>query len=52
VQTSNEDAIAFYKRFGFEIEQTVTDYYKRIEPADAYLLDKKLDKTQTRKLVA
>lgn len=32
VQTNNDEAIAFYKRFGFEVVDEVKDYYKRIEP--------------------
>lgn len=42
VQINNESALDFYKRFGFEIVETVENYYKRIEPADAYVLEKKL----------
>ena len=47
---NNEDAINFYKNFGFDIVETKQQYYKRIEPADAYVLEKKLksnnDKTK------
>ena len=39
---NNEDAINFYKKFGFDIVETKQQYYKRIEPADAYVLEKKL----------
>jgi len=49
VQVNNDDAINFYKNFGFDIVETKEQYYKRIEPADAYVLEKKLksnDKTQ------
>jgi len=42
VQVSNEGAIGFYRKFGFEIIETKTQYYKRIEPADAYVLQKTL----------
>merc|ERR1719323_1556838 len=42
VQVNNEDAINFYKNFGFDIVETKQQYYKRIEPADAYVLEKKL----------
>lgn len=42
VQVNNEDAIAFYKKFGFEIVETKEHYYKRIEPADAHVLQKTL----------
>jgi len=42
VQVNNEGAIDFYKRFGFEIVETKQHYYKRIEPADAHVLQKSL----------
>ena len=42
VQTSNETALAFYKKFGFKIEKTIENYYKRISPTDCYLLEKQL----------
>lgn len=42
VQVNNEGAIDFYKKFGFEIVETKEHYYKRIEPADAHVLQKTL----------
>ena len=42
MQINNETAIAFYKSHGFEIVDTARNYYKKIEPADAYILEKKL----------
>ncbi|CAH1971617.1 unnamed protein product [Acanthoscelides obtectus] len=45
VQVNNEVAINFYKKFGFEIVETKEHYYKRIEPADAYVLQKTLRKS-------
>jgi ribosomal protein S18 acetylase RimI-like enzyme len=42
VQTSNEDAVAFYKKFDFEVVGTIENYYKRIEPPHCYILQKKL----------
>jgi N-alpha-acetyltransferase 50 len=42
VQVNNESAIEFYKKFGFEVKDLKTNYYKRIEPADAYVLQKNL----------
>lgn len=42
VQTTNVDALAFYKGFGFEIVETVKGYYKRIEDTDAHVLSLKL----------
>jgi len=38
-------AIEFYKRFGFEIVETKKYYYKRIEPADAHVLQKTLKRS-------
>jgi len=46
---SNEGAIGFYKNFGFEIIETKTQYYKRIEPADAYVLQKTLSPNNNKK---
>lgn len=40
MQVNNEGAIDFYKKFGFEIVETKQHYYKRIEPADAHVLQK------------
>ena len=45
VQVSNADAIAFYERFGFRIIERKENYYKRIEPADAFVLQKNLKPT-------
>ena len=42
VQINNESAIEFYKKFDFEIIETKEHYYKRIEPADAHVLQKTL----------
>lgn len=41
---NNESAIDFYKKFEFEIVETKEHYYKRIEPADAHVLQKNLKK--------
>ena len=48
VQVSNDGAIEFYRNFGFEIIETKTQYYKRIEPADAYVLQKTLRQVNTK----
>jgi len=42
VQVNNDQAINFYKKFGFEIKETIQNYYKRIEPPDCYVLQKSL----------
>ena len=43
VQINNEEAIAFYKKFGFEIVKEVENYYHRITPTNAYILEKQLN---------
>ena len=45
VQINNEGALRFFKKFGFEVVETRKGYYKSIEPADAYVLEKKIDNT-------
>jgi hypothetical protein len=42
VQVNNESAIQFYQKFGFSVVETKPAYYKRIEPADAHVLQKTL----------
>eukprot|EP00057_Strongylocentrotus_purpuratus_P000738 XP_001182209.2 PREDICTED: N-alpha-acetyltransferase 50 [Strongylocentrotus purpuratus] len=46
VQINNDSAIDFYKKFEFEIIETKEHYYKRIEPADAHVLQKTLRTNQ------
>ncbi|VDP04903.1 unnamed protein product [Soboliphyme baturini] len=57
VQINNEGALEFYKKFDFKVVEMAHNYYKRIEPADAYVLEKRLhepvivtDKTKDVKL--
>lgn len=47
MQINNESAIKFYEHFGFEIVERKDNYYKRIEPADAFVLQKTFRKTDT-----
>jgi len=44
VQVNNSSAIEFYMKNGFEIIETKSQYYKRIEPADAHVLQKTFKK--------
>ncbi|XP_013413617.1 N-alpha-acetyltransferase 50-like [Lingula anatina] len=44
VQVNNDSAIKFYENFGFEIVERKQNYYKRIEPADAFVLQKTFKK--------
>lgn len=46
VQVNNDGAIRFYEKFGFEIVEEKKNYYKRIEPADAYVLQKSFRETK------
>jgi len=45
VQINNETALSFYKHLGFHIQSTATDYYQCLEPPDAYLLQRKFNKS-------
>ncbi|XP_076030595.1 putative N-acetyltransferase san isoform X2 [Oratosquilla oratoria] len=45
VQVNNDGALEFYRKFGFEVVETKQCYYKRIEPADAHVLQKTLVKS-------
>ncbi|KAF2575826.1 hypothetical protein F2Q70_00006303 [Brassica cretica] len=49
VQTNNEDAIKFYKKFGFEITDTIQDYYINIEPRDCYVVTKSFVQSESSK---
>ncbi|EIE89248.1 hypothetical protein G6F46_008324 [Rhizopus delemar] len=40
VQVTNTSAVEFYKKNEFEVVKTEKDYYKNIEPRDAFLLAK------------
>jgi len=44
VQVNNDVGIEFYKKFGFVIVDTIKNYYKKIDPPDCYVLQKKLHK--------
>ncbi|KAK8655053.1 hypothetical protein V6N13_113573 [Hibiscus sabdariffa] len=49
VQTNNEDAINFYKKFGFEITENIKNYYTNIDPPDCFVLTKFMAPTQEKK---
>ncbi|KAN0061419.1 N-acetyltransferase 5 [Thecaphora frezii] len=39
VQTSNQEARTFYEKLGFKVTQTIENYYRRIQPASAWVLE-------------
>mmetsp|Transcript_22254 Transcript_22254/g.26737 ORF Transcript_22254/g.26737 Transcript_22254/m.26737 type:complete len:170 (+) Transcript_22254:175-684(+) len=43
VQTSNDDAMEFYKKYGFKYLETIKDYYKRIEPPDCHVYSRSVN---------
>lgn len=49
VQTNNEDAIKFYKKFEFEITDTIQNYYTNISPPDCYVLTKFVSQPHAKK---
>ncbi|KAH1083107.1 hypothetical protein J1N35_022868 [Gossypium stocksii] len=49
VQTNNEDAINFYKKFGFEITETIKNYYTNIDPPDCFVIAKFTAPSQAKK---
>ncbi|KAE8690972.1 N-alpha-acetyltransferase 50 [Hibiscus syriacus] len=49
IQTNNEDAIKFYKKFGFEITETIKNYYTNIDPPDCFVLTKFMAPSQEKK---
>lgn len=49
VQTNNDDAIGFYKKFGFEVTETIQNYYAYISPPDCFVLRKSIPQAQAKK---
>ncbi|CAD5209451.1 unnamed protein product [Bursaphelenchus xylophilus] len=43
VQVNNDSALNFYEKFGFNKASVAENYYKRIEPASAYVLEKQVN---------
>jgi len=42
VQVNNDDAIEFYKTFGFKFKETLKNYYRRIEPSDCHVYSREV----------
>ncbi|KAH1074016.1 hypothetical protein J1N35_026344 [Gossypium stocksii] len=49
VQANNEDAINFYKKFGFEITETIKNYYTNIDLPYCFVLTKLTTLSQAKK---
>jgi len=45
VKVDNELAIQFYERFGFAVKELKKNYYVRMEPPDAYVMELKLQES-------
>uniref|UniRef100_A0A1I7XV95 glutathione transferase n=1 Tax=Heterorhabditis bacteriophora TaxID=37862 RepID=A0A1I7XV95_HETBA len=45
LKVNNETALNFYKKYGFEQKGVAEKYYKRIEPDNAYILVKHIDRS-------
>ena len=50
VQVNNEDALQFYQKFDFHSVETKEQYYKRIDPPHAHVLQK--DMKPSRAMIA
>ena len=42
VQVNNDAAVKFYEKSGFKNVERIANYYKRIQPADCFVLEKQL----------
>eukprot|EP00959_Pyramimonas_sp_CCMP1952_P034492 723208-Pyramimonas_sp.AAC.2 len=40
---NNDDAMAFYKSYGFEFKETIDNYYRRIEPSGCHVYARSVD---------
>ena len=45
VQSNNEQALAFYKKNGFEQKEYLENYYTDLTPSDCYFLSKTIEPT-------
>ncbi|EUB62080.1 N-alpha-acetyltransferase 50 [Echinococcus granulosus] len=43
VHIENDAAVRFYEKFDFQITRKIENYYHRLSPQDAYILEKQLD---------
>ncbi|BGP40524.1 N-acetyltransferase 5 [Rhodotorula kratochvilovae] len=47
VQVGNDEGRRFWEKWGFEVKETVPDYYRKIEPRDAWLLERRIEPSLT-----
>ena len=52
VQTNNEDPIAFYKKFGFEVTETIHRNHRNSSPPYCYVLSKVIVQANSKKWVS
>ena len=43
IQVGNNTAMEFYKKYGFEISETIQNYYTDIQPSDCHVLKLNLE---------
>lgn len=44
VQEGNDEALRFYEGYGFQVKEKLLGYYKRIEPANCYIVRKAVER--------
>ena len=42
-QVNNYEAIEFYKLHGFELKETIKNYYRRIDPPDCHVFSRSVN---------
>ena len=43
VQASNKAALSFYEKHGFDVKEKLEGYYKELDDADCFVLEKNMD---------
>jgi N-alpha-acetyltransferase 50 len=46
VQISNEDGKRFYEQHGFAVVRVHNDYYRKLQPRDAWVLEKTVEEEE------